>query len=126
MIISRTSCPQTNAAVYLNGLDTDKDAKKDEPKLKKDPKPAVSWQFGKIDKEQVWVKRTMPDGPTARGLDPKQLRRRLQAEVVARLSPKPVFGLPDPAATWVLRCLAREGFLVHTTRGEYIRRAAHP
>ena len=40
--------------------------------------------------------RAAPDGPTARGLDPKQLRRRLQAEVVARLSPKPVFGLPDP------------------------------
>jgi hypothetical protein len=37
-----------------------------------------------------------------------------------------LFGLPDPAATWVLRRLAREGFLVRTTRGEYIRRAAHP
>jgi hypothetical protein len=37
-----------------------------------------------------------------------------------------LFGLPDPAATWVLRSLAREGFLVHTARGEYVRRAAHP
>jgi hypothetical protein len=37
-----------------------------------------------------------------------------------------LFGLPDPAATWVLRRLAREGFLVRTERGEYIRRAAHP
>jgi hypothetical protein len=37
-----------------------------------------------------------------------------------------LFGLPDPAATWVLRRLAREGFLVRTARGEYIRRAAHP
>jgi hypothetical protein len=37
-----------------------------------------------------------------------------------------LFGLPDPAATWVLRRLSREGFLVRTARGEYIRRAAHP
>ena len=37
-----------------------------------------------------------------------------------------LFGLPDPAATWVLRRLAREGFLVRTARGEYIRSAAHP
>ncbi len=37
-----------------------------------------------------------------------------------------LFGLPDPAATWVLRRLASEGFLVRTARGEYIRRAAHP
>jgi hypothetical protein len=68
--------PQTSAAIYLGGLETGKDAigkdaigkdaKKDEPKLKKDAKPAVSWQFGKIDNDQVWVKRTMPDGPTAR------------------------------------------------------------
>ena len=37
-----------------------------------------------------------------------------------------LFGLPDPAASWVLRRLAREGFLVQTARGEYVRRAAHP
>jgi hypothetical protein len=37
-----------------------------------------------------------------------------------------LFGLPDPAAAWVLRCLAQEGFLVRTARGEYIRRAPHP
>jgi hypothetical protein len=37
-----------------------------------------------------------------------------------------LFGLPDPAASWVLRRLAHEGFLVQTARGEYIRRAAHP
>ena len=37
-----------------------------------------------------------------------------------------LFGLPDPAATWVLRWLAQEGFLVQTARGEYTRRAAHP
>jgi hypothetical protein len=37
-----------------------------------------------------------------------------------------LFGLPDPAATWVLRWLAQEGFLVQTPRGEYARRAAHP
>lgn len=36
------------------------------------------------------------DDPTARGLDGRQLRRRLQTEVVARLSPKPLHGLPDP------------------------------
>jgi hypothetical protein len=34
--------------------------------------------------------------PTARGMDAKQVRRRLNAEVVARLSPKPAFGLPAP------------------------------
>ena len=37
-----------------------------------------------------------------------------------------LFGLPDPAGAGVLRCLAREGFLVRTVRGEYARRAAHP
>ena len=37
-----------------------------------------------------------------------------------------LFGLPDPATTWVLRHLASEGFLVRTARGEYVRRAAHP
>jgi hypothetical protein len=37
-----------------------------------------------------------------------------------------LFGLPDPAAAWVLRCLAQEGFLVRTARGEYTRRAARP
>jgi predicted transcriptional regulator of viral defense system len=37
-----------------------------------------------------------------------------------------LFGLPDPAASWVLRRLAREGFLVRTARGQYIRRAEHP
>jgi hypothetical protein len=37
-----------------------------------------------------------------------------------------LFGVPDPAASWVLRRLAREGFLVRTARGEYIRRAEHP
>jgi len=37
-----------------------------------------------------------------------------------------LFGLPDPAATWVLHHLADDGFLVLTDRGEYIRRAANP
>lgn len=37
-----------------------------------------------------------------------------------------LFGLPDPAAGWVLRHLADDGFLVLTDRGEYIRRAANP
>jgi DNA-binding IclR family transcriptional regulator len=37
-----------------------------------------------------------------------------------------LFGLPDPAASWVLHRLAREGFLVRTARGEYIRRTEHP
>jgi hypothetical protein len=58
--------PAMAASVYLFGLETGKDAKKDDPKLKKDAKPAVSWQFGKTENDQVWVKRTMPDGPTAR------------------------------------------------------------
>jgi hypothetical protein len=37
-----------------------------------------------------------------------------------------LFGLPDPAATWVLRHLANDGFLVCTMRGEYMRRATNP
>jgi len=37
-----------------------------------------------------------------------------------------LFGLPDPAVTWVLRSLADEGFLMRTERGEYMRRAANP
>jgi len=37
-----------------------------------------------------------------------------------------LFGLAEPAASWLLRRLASEGFLVRTDRGEYIRRAAHP
>jgi len=37
-----------------------------------------------------------------------------------------LFGLGEPAASWVLRVLTTEGFLVRTDRGEYIRRAAHP
>jgi hypothetical protein len=45
---------------------------------------------------------------------------------VTQAEARRLFGLPDPAATWVLRCLAREGFLARTARGEYIRRAAHP
>ena len=37
-----------------------------------------------------------------------------------------LFGLPDPAASWVLRRLANDGFLTCTPRGEYLRRAANP
>jgi len=37
-----------------------------------------------------------PDGATARGLDGRQIRKRLKCELVARLSPRPVHGLPDP------------------------------
>jgi hypothetical protein len=33
-----------------------------------------------------------------------------------------LFGLPEPASGWVLRSLAKEGLLVHTPRGEYMRR----
>jgi hypothetical protein len=78
--------PQATIAVYLGGIEPSKDAfgkdpfgkdpfgknpfgkdaKKEEPTLKKDAKPAGTWQFGKVDKDQVWVKRTMADGPTAR------------------------------------------------------------
>ncbi len=76
--------PQATIAVYLGGIEPSKDAfgkdgkdpfgkdpfgkdtKKEEPTLKKDAKPAGTWQFGKADKDQVWVKRTMADGPTAR------------------------------------------------------------
>lgn len=37
-----------------------------------------------------------------------------------------LFGLADPAASWILRRLAADGFLTQTTRGEYMRRAANP
>ena len=37
-----------------------------------------------------------------------------------------LFGLADPVASWVLRHLANEGFLIENSRGEYVRRAAHP
>jgi hypothetical protein len=37
-----------------------------------------------------------------------------------------LFGLPDPVATWVLKHLANDGFLVLTDRGEYMRRATNP
>jgi hypothetical protein len=37
-----------------------------------------------------------------------------------------LFGLPDPAASWVLRRLTNEGFLTCTPRGEYLRRAPNP
>jgi hypothetical protein len=37
-----------------------------------------------------------PDGATARGLDYKQVRRRLEAEVIGRLCPKPRVGEPRP------------------------------
>jgi len=37
-----------------------------------------------------------------------------------------LFGLPDPAVSWVLRRLAKDGFLMRTARGEYVRRVAHP
>ena len=36
-----------------------------------------------------------------------------------------LFGLPDPAATWVLGKLESDGFLTCTPRGEYMRRAAN-
>ena len=35
-----------------------------------------------------------------------------------------LFGLPDPAVSWVLRHLTEQGFLTHTARGEWMRRAA--
>lgn len=34
-----------------------------------------------------------------------------------------LFGVPEPASTWVLRTLTNEGFLVRTPRGEYMKRA---
>jgi hypothetical protein len=37
-----------------------------------------------------------------------------------------LFGLADPVASWVLRHLANEGFLIENSRGEYVRRVAHP
>ena len=37
-----------------------------------------------------------------------------------------LFGLAEPVVLWVLRHLANEGFLIENSRGEYVRRAAHP
>jgi len=76
------------AAVYLGGIDNGKDAKKDEPALKKDAKPAVSWQFGKTDKDQglgeaqAW--RTAPR-PASRSTNPA-LEKNPAARRAARLS----------------------------------------
>ncbi|MEI7684028.1 MAG: DUF4340 domain-containing protein [Planctomycetota bacterium] len=53
--------PQASVAVYLQGTESSRD-----PKLAKDAKPTITLQFGKTDKDHVWVKRTMPDGPPAR------------------------------------------------------------
>jgi hypothetical protein len=30
-----------------------------------------------------------------------------------------LFGVPEPASSWILRCLTSEGFLMCTPRGEY-------
>lgn len=37
-----------------------------------------------------------------------------------------LFGLADPASTWVLTRLVRDGFLDQTPTGEYIRRNGTP
>ena len=37
-----------------------------------------------------------------------------------------LLGLPEPASTWVLERLAREGFLSRTPQGEYLRRPHTP
>lgn len=44
----------------------------------------------------VAVGNEAPDGATYRGLDGRQVRRALKLELVARLSPKPVIGMPAP------------------------------
>jgi hypothetical protein len=36
------------------------------------------------------------EDPTARGLDGRQVRRRIQEQVIAQLSPRPIHGMPDP------------------------------
>ena len=33
-----------------------------------------------------------------------------------------LLGLQEPASSWVLECLTREGFLARTPQGEYVRR----
>ena len=37
-----------------------------------------------------------------------------------------LFGLSDAASTWVLTCLARDGFLERSEGGEYLRRNTAP
>jgi hypothetical protein len=37
-----------------------------------------------------------------------------------------LLGLEEPATRWVLRCLAREGFLDETPSGEFVLRTAPP
>ena len=37
-----------------------------------------------------------------------------------------LFGLSDAASTWVLSCLARDGFLERLQTGEYLRRSTAP
>jgi hypothetical protein len=46
-----------------------------------------------------------------------------------RLTPgkaRALFGLPEPAISWVLERLAAEGFLSRTEQGEYVRRHQTP
>ena len=45
---------------------------------------------------------------------------------VTRMQARALFGLSEPASEWVLRQLSREGFLVCTEDGEYLRRDAKP
>ena len=37
-----------------------------------------------------------------------------------------LLGLQEPASTWVLECLERDGFLARTPQGEYMRRTGKP
>jgi hypothetical protein len=50
--------PAATAAVYLKGLGKD-------GKLPKDAKPLVTWAFGKVDGDSIWVKRTIGDSNRA-------------------------------------------------------------
>src|SRR5436309_607924 len=56
----------------------DKDKKKDEePKLKKDAKPAVTLIFGKTEKDTVYVKRVTQDGTVSRFTVPKAIMEKV-------------------------------------------------
>ena len=77
-----------------------------------------------------WYERSphrMPDGLWHAALD--RIRAEFEEMPCLRVTlpeARRLFGLADPTVAWVLRQLAREGFLDRTERGEYVRRAAHP
>lgn len=80
--------------------------------------------------ESLWRRRSegrMPDGLWNATI--ARVRGEFEEMPCLRVTPEQariLFGLPDKSSEWVLRCLARVGFLERTGRGEYMRRNGDP